>query len=340
MKNTRILLKNIAAILVATSTATCAFSQNPNIRIRRAADPYEPVVHDPVMAKEGNTYHIFCTGQGISHLVSADMKKWTQVKPVFATSPAWVNDYLKDFRGHIWAPDVLFYQGRYHLFYSCSAFAKNTSVIGHASTTTLDTTGVWVDHGAVLQSVPNRDMFNAIDPNIIVDENGTPWMNFGSFWDGIKLVRMKKDLSAVEQPEEWYSLCRRNRTFTLSETDPGDGAVEAPFIFKKGKYYYLFASYDYCCKGLNSNYYVVVGRSEKVTGPYLDMEGRSMATGGGTTVLKGDEKWAAAGHCAVYSFDNTDYLIAHGYSRQQNGISKLLVRVIEWDAQGWPVLSR
>ena len=77
-----------------------------------------------------------------------------------------------------------------------------------------------------------------------------------------------------------------------------------------------------------------------MTGPYLDMDGKSLLTGGGTVILKGDEQFAAAGHCAVYRFDNTDYLIAHGYSIADNGASKLIVRVIEWDAQGWPVLTK
>lgn len=324
--------------------AVAAFAQNSqpagNRPPRPMFNPAEPGVHDPVMAKDGDTYHLYCTGRGISHFTSKDLKSWAFAKPVFQQAPAWIKEQLPDFRNSMWAPDILYYGNRFHLFYSCSAFAKNTSLIGHASAPSLDSTAVWTDHGMILQSVPYRDMWNAIDPNIIVDENGKPWMNFGSFWDGIKMVKLTDDLMAVAKPEEWKSLCRRPRTHLLNDANPGDGAVEAPFIFKHKQYYYLFVSYDYCCRGLKSDYNVVVGRSEKATGPYVDMNGVSLETGGGTVVLQGDEKWAAAGHNSVYTFDTTDYFIAHGYSKAENGASKLIVRVIEWDSQDWPVLTK
>ncbi|MDP4277137.1 MAG: arabinan endo-1,5-alpha-L-arabinosidase [Bacteroidota bacterium] len=304
-------------------------------------DPKNPSVHDPVMIKEGNTYYLFETGMGIGQLTSKDLNTWMPGKPVFDRVPAWINNYLPAFRGHFWAPDILFYQGRYHLFYACSAFAKNTSVIGHASAKTLnpdDPVSGWTDHGLIVQSVPYRDRWNAIDPNIIIDETGTPWMTFGSFWDGIKLVKLTGDLMGIAKPETWYSLCRRPRTHSLDDSEPGDGAVEAPFIFRHGDFYYLFVSYDYCCRGLNSNYNVVVGRSSSVVGPYLDKEGGSLATGGGSIVIKGDDTYAGVGHCAVYHMDDTDYFIAHGYSKAENGASKLVIREIEWDSQGWPIL--
>ena len=69
----------------------------------------------------------------------------------------------------------------------------------------------WEDGGKVVQSVPGRDMWNAIDPNLIVDSMGTGWLPFGSFWDGIKLVRLAPGLEAVAQPEEWHTIARRPR---------------------------------------------------------------------------------------------------------------------------------
>jgi len=293
------------------------------------------------MAREGNHYYLFQTGMGIGQIKSNDLKTWEMGKPVFTGFPEWIKNYLPEFRGHIWAPDIIFYKGRFHIFYSCSAFAKNTSVIGHASTATLkpDSSDFgWTDHGLIIQSVPYRDMWNAIDPNILVDDTGTPWMTFGSFWDGIKLVRLSEDLMGIAKPETWYSLCRRPRAHNLDDNDPGDGAVEAPFLFRHGDYYYLFVSYDYCCRGLRSDYNIVVGRSKTVTGPYMDRNNVSMAVGGGTMVMKGDEVYAGVGHCAVYHMDETDILIAHGYSKTENGASKLVIREIEWDSEGWPLV--
>lgn len=301
-----------------------------------------PFVHDPVMAKQGDTYYLFATGDGISVMSSKDLKTWKFEKPVFSEAPQWAVEAVKGYKGHTWAPDIIYHDGLYHLFYSCSTFASNASAIGHATNPTLnpnDPDFKWTDHGMIVQSVPYRDMWNAIDPNIIIDENGTPWMSFGSFWNGLKLVRLTDDLMQVAQPEEWYSVSRRERTFGLDDKDPGDGAVEAPFIFKRDGYYYLFASFDYCCRGLKSNYKVVVGRSKTVTGPYLDKDGKSMAMGGGSLVIEGNKDYAGVGHNAAYHVDGKDYFLCHAYSVAEDGAPKLIVREMTWTEDGWPVVN-
>ena len=143
----------------------------------------------------------------------------------------------------------------------------------------------------------------------------------------------------MAQPEEWYSLCRRERSFELDDKDPGDGAVEAPFIMKHGDYYYLFVSFDYCCRGLKSNYKVVVGRSKSVTGPYVDKEGKSMAKGGGSLVIQGNKDYAGVGHNAAYRLDGKDYFLCHAYSVAEDGASKLIIREMTWTSDGWPVVN-
>ena len=118
-----------------------------------------------------------------------------------------------------------------------------------------------------------------------------------------------------------------------------ENAVEAPFIFKHGGYYYLFVSYDFCCRGLKSNYKVVIGRSKDVTGPYIDKEGRKLTQGGGSLVIGQNDDFVAIGHSAAYHFDGKDYFMAHGYSRTEDGASKLFLREMTWDEAGWPVVE-
>lgn len=298
-------------------------------------------VHDPVMIRHSNTYYLFCTGMGISVFSSADMKTWQREKPVFETPPAWAVASVPGYKGHTWAPDIAYHNGEYYLYYSVSAFGKNTSCIGVATNKTLDPKDKnfkWVDHGKVIQSVPGRDLWNAIDPNLAFDDQQQPWLSFGSFWSGIKLVKLNQNLKGVAQPEEWYTISKRPREFTVKDEDPGPGAVEAPFIFKKDNYYYLFVSFDFCCRGKESTYKIVVGRSDKMTGPYIDKEGISMNEGGGTLVLQGDDRWAGLGHNSVYHFDGKDYLIFHAYDSRDEGKPKLRIERLTW-TDGWPTVD-
>ncbi len=338
MKTKRTILLAALACVCVNTVVGQALPGNDNL----------PGNHDPVAYKEGDTWYVFSTGRGVSMMSTKDFVTWTRPRPVLETIPTWPAELIPGFRGgSFWAPDIIKRGDTFYLYYSASAFGENTSAIGVATAKSLDPESPdygWTDHGPVVQSVPGRDFWNAIDANVIIDEEGTPWMNFGSFWGGIMMVKLADDMLSVAQPEEWYALCRRERSFLLDITDPGDGAVEAPFIFKKGEWYYLFVSFDYCCRGLRSDYKVMVGRSKSVKGPYVDKNGMDLFKGGGSLVVQGEgagnrmrpATWTAVGHCSVYNYDGRDLIFMHGYDARDNGASKLLIRQLDWDAEGWP----
>lgn len=298
-------------------------------------------VHDPVMIRQNGTYYLFSTGHGIKVRSSKDMINWKTEKPVFASSPEWTQSVVEGFKGHIWAPDIIYRNGKYYLYYSVSAFGKNTSAIGVATNATLDPEDPdfnWMDHGIVIQSHPNRDLWNAIDPNIIIDEDQVPWMSFGSFWNGLKMVKLKKNMLEIAEPQEWHTIARRERSFDFQDSKAGDAALEAPFIFKKDSKYYLFLSWDLCCRGEKSTYKVVVGRSDNATGPYIDKDGKPLFMGGGSILVQGDENWYGAGHNSIYTFDGKDYLVFHAYDASDEGKSKLRIKEVDWQ-DGWPVMN-
>ncbi|MHA6250107.1 family 43 glycosylhydrolase [Pontibacter sp. CAU 1760] len=333
------------------------------------AQSRDVVAHDPVMIKEGNTYYVFHTGNGIHVKSSKDMKNWKEEKPVFASTPEWVTKMIPKFDGNIWAPDIIQHNGTYYLYYSVSSFGRNNSAIAVATNKTLDPQDPnfkWEDKGIVVRSVPGRDMWNAIDANIIFDDKGTPWMTFGSFWQGIKLVKLNPNLTsvAIGPEQEWHTIAARKRNWLLDERDAGDaanpeldyasiytpellaesksvvnGSIEAPFLFKKNGYYYLFVSWDRCCQGLNSTYKILVGRSKDITGPYLDKDGKSLAHGGGTLIAQGNDEWAAVGHSATYTFGGKDYLVFHAYDKKDEGKPKLRIKEISWGKENWPSIS-
>ena len=308
-------------------------------------------MHDPVIIRQDGIYYIFATGQGIAVWSSKDMANWQREKPVFDAPPAWAVAAVPTFKGHIWAPDISFFGGQYYLYYSVSAFGKNTSCIGVATNKTLDPKAPdfrWVDHGKVIQSIPGQTNWNAIDPNLITDDDGKPYLALGSFWEGLKLVRLAPDrLSVAESLEHLPTIASRKVDPAApnppapegNPVDAGGNAIEGAFVFKHGGQYFLFASIDYCCRGVKSTYKMIVGRAKSVAGPYEDKSGAPLARGGGTILLAGDDHWYGVGHCAVANFDGTDYLVFHAYDAADQGRSKLRIEKLSWDKAGWPSVA-
>ena len=334
----RIILSLCCAVVALAATAQPAFRQRGHF----STDT--PMVHDPVMAYEDSTYHLFSTGMGIQHMTSKDRKTWTMAPtPVMTVIPQWTRDSVPGFQQHVWAPDVIRWHGRWWMGYSCSTFGKNGSAIGLLSTHSLSAP-IWNDEGCIVTSREKRDQWNAIDPCFVIDDNDQPWMAWGSFWDGIQLIRLDTTMhfAVGEKPRtiaRRYAPGCKNQAPNPTSKFAGTNAIEAPFIYKHGGWYYLFVAWDYCCRGSKSNYRVAVGRSKTVDGPYLDRDGVDMREGGGTLFMEGDKKqFEAAGHCAAYTLDGEDIFICHGYSIAHKGASILIQRPIRWTTDGWPTL--
>jgi arabinan endo-1,5-alpha-L-arabinosidase len=293
-------------------------------------------VHDPSIIREASTYYVFASNRFAQRLVpmfcSLDLHHFTLCGNVFDRVPDWALREVPGARG-IWAPDISRFRGRYRLYYSVSTFGKNRSVIGLATNRTLDPTRPdyrWVDEGKVVASTPEDD-WNAIDPNLTVDEEGRPWLVWGSFWGGLKMRRLDPDTGKLSSSD--------TRLYSLASRRPRQPpAIEAPFLVRKGGYYYLFASVDLCCRGKDSTYKIVVGRSREITGPYRDEEGRPMMEGGGTLLIEGSKEWRGPGHEAVLLGSEADLLVFHAYEAT-TGRPRLQISTMVWE-EGWPRVGR
>src|SRR3972149_1923464 len=296
----------IMFVLVTLATgvwqSSVAFAEEPQL-LELTGDL---AVHDPAMIREGDTYYLFATGgfrnNGVvSEFTSPDMRDWVRAGTVLPALPDWVADEVPKAR-NAWAPDVSFFNGKFHLYYSLSSFGVNHSAIALATNKTLDPNSPdykWVDEGLVVRSRPQEDDFNAIDPNVIVESKDKVWLAWGSFWGGIMLRQLDPATGqlSTENPT-LYKLAARPRP-GKHETPPVAGAIEAPFIVRHGDHWYLFVSWDFCCRGPRSDYKVVVGRADSVTGPYRDREGKLMSDGGGTLILEAaTARWRGGGHAA------------------------------------------
>jgi arabinan endo-1,5-alpha-L-arabinosidase len=294
-------------------------------------------VHDPVMIKGGDTWYLFCTGgrpgQGVIPIrTSKDLREWKLAGSVLPQLPEWATREIPGARG-AWAPDISYFNGRFHLYYAVSTFGSRNSAIGLTTTRTLDPASPdyrWVDEGMVLRSHQESDDWNAIDPNLYIEDREHVWLNWGSFWGGIKMRRIDAATGKLSAEDTTlYSLAARPRA------EPVGGSVEAPFLIRRGEYFYLFVSFDRCCRGANSSYNVVVGRSRKVTGPYLDKAGKEMTAGGGSLVIASTMgEWRGPGHEAVVEENGVDYLVFHAY-RADTGRPFLQISTMVWE-DGWP----
>lgn len=288
-------------------------------------------VHDPVLIKDEDTYYVFCTGAGIPVRSSVDMLDWKLEFPpkVFASTPQWVQEAIPN-QNDFWAPDISYFNGKYHLYYSVSTFGSNRSVIGLATNVTLNPRSddfQWVDEGLVIESQRNYN-YNCIDPNLVIDADGVPWLAFGSFWSGIKMRRIDAETGKLSEAD--------TTLYALAQRHVNSGAVEAPFIIRHGDFYYLFVSFDSCCQGTDSTYHVMVGRSESVTGPYVDRDGVAMLDGGGTQVTFPSERWRGPGHNGIWQENGIDYIVYHAYDAQNRGVPVMHIAPLNWDDEGWP----
>jgi arabinan endo-1,5-alpha-L-arabinosidase len=155
-------------------------------------------------------------------------------------------------------------------------------------------------------------------------------LSLGSFWTGLKLFPLDSKTGKLRSNDT-----RRYSIASRPAPEGAPGAIEAPFIIEREGYYYLFASYDYCCRGVSSSYYLVVGRSKNITGPYVGRDGKSMSDGYGTLLLRGDRRFRGLGHCAVLRDGVNDYLVYHAYDAENEGRPTLRISALEW-RDGWP----
>ncbi len=295
-------------------------------------------VHDPSVIQAGNYFYVYSTSQlgeapGLIHIRrSPDLIHWTKIGAVFAQIPDWAKNKIAGTKG-IWAPDISKHGDQYRLYYSVSTFGSNTSAIGLATSPTLDPEDPgyrWADQGLVFASDVHSD-FNAIDPNIITTPDGAQYMTFGSFWSGLKLIELDPVSGKPKPGAQPVALAQR----------AAPDAIEAPVIIRRGQYYYLFAAFDFCCRGANSTYYTVVGRSANVAGPYVDSRGRKMLNGYGEVLLHAKldktKAFVGPGGASVATSGDRAIIVYHAYDKRNGGTPTLRIQPLGWNSQGWPV---
>ncbi len=335
LSSRRTAIGSLAALGMLAVVPGLAFARQAGSINARMSGDLVPV-HDPCIIRQGDTYHLFSTGQlsdaqgMLPWRTSTDLVNWTYRAAALPQMPSWAQEAVPGTVG-AWAPDIAFFNDRFHLYYSLSTFGHNRSVIALMTAPDLNVEApVWTDQGIVFASRGAND-YNAIDSNVIGASDGRYWMSFGSFWSGLKMIEIDPLTGKPKPGAELFAIASRRNP----------GAVEAPFIIERDGWFYMFASFDSCCRGVESTYYTIVGRSRAATGPYVDRENKRMMAGGGFLVLHADldqsGRFKGPGHCAILRDPDRDYIVHHAYDAQSDGAPTLRIQPLAWTDDGWPV---
>jgi len=310
----------VHALLAATSTASSLLKRAYPGPGKVTGDVN---VHDPSVVKTpGGTYILAHTGDNLSLKTSTDRTAWRNAGAAFPNGASWTTAYTGGSK-NLWAPDISYRNGKYYMYYSASTFGSSKSAIFLATSST-GLSGSWTNQGLVIESTASSG-WNAIDPNLVVDAQGRWWLNFGSFWSGLKMIPLDPNTGKRSG----------SNLISIAARPNNGGALEAPYITRRGNYYYLWASFDKCCQGASSTYRIMVGRSTSVTGPFVDKAGVQMMSGGGTEVMASHGSIHGPGHQAVFTDTDADVLVYHYYAN--DGTSMLGINLIRYD-NDWPVV--
>ena len=298
---------------------------NPVITFSSAADP------TVIRTDEG--FYLYATQTNsywIPIYFSKDLVNWEFKRSAFRKATRPTEDVLPD-GGAFWAPEIRHINGKYVLYFSWAKWGD-----GSKSYTAVATSDSPVGDFLNAKPLLITDDFgsNCID-QFYYEEDSKKYMFVGSF-NGIYVTELTDDGLSVKRGADGKPVLKKQVC---------GRAFEGTNIYKKGKYYYLFASINNCCDGINSRYKVVVGRSEKLLGPYVDRKGKDMLDNSWELVLEGDgETFFGPGHNSIIIPDDagTDWMIYHSYVKENGAVGGrlgMLDRVV-WSADGWPTIRK
>lgn len=291
-------------------------------------------VHDPTVFQDfDGCYYLMSTNNNLTLFQSSNLVNWSQKDRLLTRVPSWISSINSDV-SDFWAPHLVFMEGKYYAYYSGSSFGSRNSGIGVLVSEQLnpDSSGYgWTDLGEVIHTTTDSS-YNAIDPAIVQDQDGKWWMVFGSWQTtGIRMVEI--DPSTGKRTSE------NNKIYHLADRNNSAG-IEGPDIRYHDGYYYLFVAWDDCCS-TTATYKTKVGRSESITGTYVNKSGTDMRNGASTALLNGYSIYIGPGGGSTFKTSNREYFVHHWYENHTDYYyPRPHFREIIWGDDGWPVLGQ
>jgi arabinan endo-1,5-alpha-L-arabinosidase len=278
--------------------------------------------HDPSrMIESDGKFYVYSTGGGSKS--SPDGLVWTNGPGIFSGAgiPSTTTSVVSSNEG-VWAPDVIYLNGQYYLYYSI-ANAQNACAVGLITSPTLDPSSSkyhWTDRGLVVSNTGSAT-YCTIDPAPVLDAAGNLWLAWGSGY------------SHPTTANTIFVTRLDNTTGLASSADsakPGhaleQGHIEASYIHYHGGYYYLFWNSGGCCDGVSSSYLIHVARSPSITGPYTGTKNFYGSTG----------NVHGPGHIGIYEQCGVSRFTYHYYPDNSSVLGE---NELSWGNDGWPVVG-
>lgn len=326
---------------------------------------YITACHDPsTIVYENGKYWCFSTANNLSLRSSPDLVNWSLEAQPFSYAagvPSYMADYLRTcewgWSWNLWAPDIIKNGDLYYLYYSRNmcrdSDCTERSVCGLAIGSSIADPD-WVDQGAVLYTALCTDYRRSIDPTLIFDQSGNLWMAAGSFGrpnddgyvnGGIWLYQLDPETGMVKAGTSSTQLAR--------------AWIEAPYLYYKNGWYYLFFNQERCCSGTSSTYFIRYARSQNITGPYYDKDGINVLNHNNGSLFLGRDfnanydvindvtiprpecgsvgREIGPGHMGIVSAqDGLEMFSFHFYDAYNGGEHTLGIRTLIWGDDGWP----
>jgi arabinan endo-1,5-alpha-L-arabinosidase len=313
-----------AAVGVALTSAACL--ESPDVIATRTAQPTPELLtlsgdielKDPSAIQDAESFWLVSSGDQLPIRASSDLRAFDKVGNAFTALPDWVAAEVPG-ADSFWSPEIAYFNGLYHLYYAVSTVGDNQSCIGHATASTLPSVESWNDLGPVICS-HHGDNWNAIDPNVLDDDDGAHWLALGSFRSGIKLILLDQD--GMRSGSELVPLAKR----------PDPGQIQAPALSHQNGFFYLYVAF-----GEHDGHTLNVGRASSIRGPYLDQDGVDLWAGGGSLLLGDDERFHGPGSNDVLTVGEQSFNLYHAFDTAADNRATLRISTLVWDTRGWPL---
>jgi beta-xylosidase len=246
---------------------------------------------DPEGVVFGDEYWIYPTTSAeykdqthLDAFSSKDLIQWTKHPKVLSM------ENIGWFKMALWAPSVVFANGKYYLFFGANDIQNNDQYGGIGVAVSEKPQGPFKD----ALGKPLIDKFHngaqPIDQFVFKDDDGNYYMYYGG-WRHCNMVKLSKDLLSIVPFEDGE---------TYKEVTP-ENYVEGPFMLKrKGKYYFMWSEGGWG----GPHYSVAYAIADSPLGPFKRI---------GKILQQDPEIATGAGHHSVIRIPGKDewYIVYH-----------------------------